>query len=184
MVISIHSANTLENILLNKEANKRKKESSSSDSFVQKAKIIKKADHQNLATFSEENDSAHEIDFLFAKLFHRAKEAEKVLTKTQFENSLINLDPSFSEDNLQRTLSPCFIETLLIGTKQEIRHVLEEDPCSGQYWKELHEGLTTNLPLKKLQKLYFCLDSFVHPLPKTPEEMLVIIKEKLNLIKD
>jgi hypothetical protein len=89
----------------------------------------------------------------------------------------ILLNSFLSKENLNKILTPLFIETLFKETKKdEIRNNLEQNPCCGEYWKDLHNQPNTEFSLKTLQKLYLCLESFCCPIPETAEEMLAYIQ--------
>ena len=105
-----------------------------------------------------------QIDHLFNNIFATCKES-------------IVLASLASKKNLE-VLTPLFVETLLRETKEkELRSYLEQDPFFGEYWKDLH-GENFEFSLQYLKKIRICLESFSFPIPKTIEEMLVLIKAK------
>ncbi|MGB7128993.1 MAG: hypothetical protein WBD50_07915 [Candidatus Rhabdochlamydia sp.] len=132
-----------------------------------------------LSPNEESNVYKAEIDHLFNKIFNLCAEIKKNQNKS---SKLIALDPLFSEENLNQTLNPSFTKTLLEETKKEgICSSLEQDPCYGEYWKDLHRKNkedNTEFSLQDLKKIRLCLESFSYPIPKTVEEMLVLIKAK------
>jgi hypothetical protein len=102
----------------------------------------------------ENNADQAKINRLFNKIFSLFTEVDQ-----QKSSKLIALDPSFSEEHLKLTLNPLFTKTLLERTKKEsICSHLEQNPCCGDYWKELHVKSNSKLSLQDLQKLYFCLE--------------------------
>lgn len=93
----------------------------------------------------------------------------------------VPLDSFSSKENLNKILTPLFIKTLLKETKKDkIRNSLEENPCFGDYWKDLHKQPNGMFSLHNLQKLYLCLESFCYPIPKTAEEMVACIQEQTH----
>lgn len=122
--------------------------------------------------YEESNVDQSEIDHLFQKIFDFCTEVEKDQDKS---SKLITLDSLFSEENLNQTLNSLFTKTLLEKTKKEgIRSSLEQDPCCGEYWKELHAKSHETLSLKDLQKLHFCLEA--SSLDQRIQELLIPIK--------
>lgn len=93
----------------------------------------------------------------------------------------IPLDSFSSEGDLNKIFNPLFIETLFKETKKDkMRNFLEQNPCVGEYWKDLHNQSSMVISLQDLQKLCICLESFCYPIPKTAEEMLVYIQKQLH----
>ncbi|MGL5626788.1 MAG: hypothetical protein ACRDDW_04655 [Candidatus Rhabdochlamydia sp.] len=92
----------------------------------------------------------------------------------------IPLDSFSSEEHLNKIFNPLFIETLFKETKKDkIRNFLEQNPCVGEYWKDLHNQSNMVISLQNLQKLYICLESLCYPIPKTAEEILVYIQKQI-----
>ena len=141
-----------------------KRKSSSSSSLPHK--MIKTGHYE------ESNVDQSEINHLFQKIFSLCAEVKKDQDKSL---KLITLDPLFSEENLNQSLNPLFTKTLLEKTEEEeIRSSLEQDPCCGEYWKELHAKSNKTLSLQDLQKLHFCLEASDQRL----QELLITIKTK------
>ncbi|MGL5263041.1 MAG: hypothetical protein ACRDAI_00445 [Candidatus Rhabdochlamydia sp.] len=86
-----------------------------------------------------------------------------------------------SEEDLNKIFNSVFIKTLFKETKKDkIRNFLEQNPCVGEYWKDLHKKSSMVISLQDLQKLYLCLESFCYPIPKTAEEMLIYIQKQIH----